>query len=67
MQPLQICIGPKIRIGQEIQCLPCAGFFIPLFCSTPPTDSKKKIVLGIIPFLVMLLLFENYNEDLNGK
>ena len=27
MQPLQICIGPTIRIGQESWCLPYAGFF----------------------------------------
>ena len=26
MQPLQICIGPTIRIGREILCLPYAGF-----------------------------------------
>ena len=28
MQPLQNCIGPTIRIGQEILCLPYAGFFV---------------------------------------
>ena len=27
MQLLQNCIGPTIRIGREIQCLPYAGFF----------------------------------------
>ena len=27
MQPLQIWIGPTIRIGREIWCLPYAGFF----------------------------------------
>ena len=27
MQPLQICIGPIIRIGLESWCLPYAGFF----------------------------------------
>ena len=27
MQPLQHCIGPTIRIGREILCLPYAGFF----------------------------------------
>ena len=27
MQPLQICIGPNIRIGRESWCLPYAGFF----------------------------------------
>ena len=25
-RPLQNCIGPTIRIGQENWCLPCAGF-----------------------------------------
>ena len=27
-QLLQNCIGPSIRIGQEIQCLPYLGFFL---------------------------------------
>ena len=27
MQPLQICIGPIIRIGRESWCLQYAGFF----------------------------------------
>ena len=27
-QPLQICIGPTIRIGRESWCLPYAGFFL---------------------------------------
>ena len=27
MLPLQICIGPTIRIGRESWCLPYAGFF----------------------------------------
>ena len=31
MQPLQICIGPTIRIGRESWCLPYAGFFLILF------------------------------------
>ena len=26
-QPLQLCIGPSIRIGRESWCLPYAGFF----------------------------------------
>ena len=26
MQPLEICIGPTIRIGRESWCLPYAGF-----------------------------------------
>ena len=28
MQPLQICIGPNIRVGRESWCLPYAGFFL---------------------------------------
>ena len=28
MQPLQNFIGPTIRIGREILCLPYAGFFL---------------------------------------
>ena len=28
MQPLQNCYGHTIRIGQEILCLPYAGFLI---------------------------------------
>ena len=28
MQPLQNCIGPTIRLGREILCLPFAGFFV---------------------------------------
>ena len=31
MQPLQNCIGPTIRIGREILCLPYVGFFIYIF------------------------------------
>ena len=27
MRPLQICIGPTVRIGRENWCLPYAGFF----------------------------------------
>ena len=31
MQPLQICIGPTLRIGQESWCLPYAGFLLDFF------------------------------------
>ena len=27
MKPLKNCVGPTIRIGREIHCLPYAGFF----------------------------------------
>ena len=39
MQPLQNCIGPTIRIGREILCLPYAGF-------------KKKIIKNAVNFLM---------------
>ena len=39
MQPLQVCIGPIIRIGRESWCLPYAGFF----CSSLPQSSSRDI------------------------
>ena len=42
MQPLQNCIGPTIRIGREILCLPYAGFFILILFS----DKVVKLVGG---------------------
>ena len=39
MQPLQICIGPTIRIGRESWCLPYAGFLL--------TDEKLALMPGI--------------------
>ena len=36
MQPLESCIGPTIRIGREILCLPNVGFLKP-FIITPFT------------------------------
>ena len=31
MQPLKNYIGPTIRIGREILCLPCAGFLLHIY------------------------------------
>ena len=43
MQPLQICIGPIIRIGQESWCLPYAGFFHwSCLCATGYKEKKVK-------------------------
>ena len=49
MQPLQNCIGPTIRIGREIRCLPYAGFlnFI-LF-----VDLFNKILMLMVVVLVI--------------
>ena len=41
-QLLQNCIGPTIRIGREIQCLPYAGFFI---LKTQDTNYLSQLVL----------------------
>ena len=53
MQPLQICIGPIIRIGRESWCLPYAGFYkvssyISLVILEPPMGLKKSLLA--IPF-----------------
>ena len=37
MQPLQYCIGPTIRIGREILCLPYAGFLYIYYKGWEPT------------------------------
>ena len=43
MQPLQICIGPTIRIGQESWCLPYAGFFYLSFTKGLNNLSKAQL------------------------
>ena len=48
MQPLQICIGSTIRIGQESWCLSYAGFFG--IGATIPIVSRMR------DFLVSVLL-----------
>ena len=42
MQPLQICIGPIIRIGRESWCLPYAGFFLAISFSLLNLYTKEK-------------------------
>ena len=44
MQPLQNCIGPTIRIGREILCLPYAGFFF--------SPIKKFVNLLILSYAI---------------
>ena len=44
MQPLQNCIGPTIRIGQEILCLPYAGFL----------SKKYPKEAFLSPFLILM-------------
>ena len=48
MQPLQICIGPIIRIGRESWCLPYAGFFPNRSAIRPRSD--KADLLGSTAF-----------------
>ena len=52
-QPLQNCIGPTIRIGQESWCLAYAGFFSYLYyglymCLTIKLDIDHFQLLNII-------------------
>ena len=42
MQRLQNCIGPTIRIGREILCLPYAGFFKDKYCATKKITHLKN-------------------------
>ena len=41
MQPLKNCIGPTIRIGREILCLPYAGFF-KIYCKISGKYGKSR-------------------------
>ena len=45
---LQNFIGPTIRIGREIRCLPYAGFFVPSFG------------FEVFSFNLVLLCFKGY-------
>ena len=42
MQPLQTCIGPNIRIGQESWCLLYVGFLF--IKSIPEQDSREQSI-----------------------
>ena len=42
VQPLQNCIGPTIRIGREILCLPYAGFF----CCCCSYQDQLSVIVG---------------------
>ena len=43
MQPLNICIGPIIRIGREIRCLPYAEFFL-FITGFDDSDDKLRLL-----------------------
>ena len=45
MQPLQNCIGPTIRSGREILCLPYAGFLRQDFSMVPPKWGMRFCVV----------------------
>ena len=46
MQPLQNCIGPTIRIGLEILCLPYAGFFLCIVPKNIGTTAKSVCLMN---------------------
>ena len=50
---MYIYIGPRIRIGREIQCLPYAGFFprlslVPPFLPFKPANSQHILWKSLI-------------------
>ena len=47
MQPLQICIGPIIRIGRESWCLPYAGFFSLNFGIGATIQKRQEIQFAV--------------------
>ena len=53
MQPLQICIGPIIRIGRESWCLPYAGFF---------SNPSNKILKLLFTHLYYELWFPHFES-----
>ena len=68
MQPLQICIGPTVRIGQESWCLLYAGFFY--MCLFKSCRKKFKLKRNyktyankVSPFILCQLISHNYSID----
>ena len=57
MQPLQNCIGPTIRIGREILCLPYAGFLIVLIPKLYMENCKSLRILSEYIFWITLHCF----------
>ena len=62
MQPLQICIGPIIRIGRESWCLPYAGFFQSFY---PKLDFFYTNIVGtVVRFYISA--FDNLVQTINS-
>ena len=57
MQPLQVCIGPIIRIGRESWCLPYARFFSFNFQGF---FNKKK--LNFVDFLTFFKIYDFFSS-----
>ena len=56
MQPLKNCIGPTIRIGREILCLPYAGFFKDHVGVLTPVDVQYFMVSSLSSVIYQSLL-----------
>ena len=56
MQPLQVCIGPIIRIGRESWCLPYAGFLVLIrkILKVNKFNKFNKLIKIRITFLIIL-------------
>ena len=70
MQPLKNCIGPTIRIGREIRCLPHAGFFVRV--PKLDLDTFLQIPMATLEplwfWICVLIVFQNtfvYKSSIN--
>ena len=60
MQPLQICIGPIIRIGRESWCLTYAGFFLLLFDWIPlMAVVNLTLTIAIVAIIAKMAIITN--------
>ena len=65
MQPVQNCIGPTIRIGREILCLPYAGFLLKSFFIGAIICTHLEIQCLLCARLVPILnLYYNFTTHL---
>ena len=63
MQPLQNYIGPTIRIGREILCLPYAGFFL---TRLDIKDEAKLSFTELLIFCTTYIVLNSSNWSLNS-
>ena len=65
MQPLQICIGPTIRIGRESWCFPYAGFL--LYYTLKPVHRLSSLGTLLKIFICLVSTAVEHFLDFGGK